>query len=254
MIEETQGLINQYLAWLRDKTVLKQIDEEWVEVTTPHLDRHNDCLQIYVKQESGAYIIADDGYIINDLLNSGCKMNTQKQEELLSMTLAGFGVEKKGDVLQVRATKDNFALKKHNLLQAMLAVNDMFYFARSMAPIFFEDVVAWLDESEIRYTPKVKFSGRSGYDHMFDFVIPKSRKSSERIVQVVTKPSRQTAQECIFKWEDTRDTRAKGSRFYAILNDQEASISPPVHDALVNYETIPVPWSKRGNVVEELAA
>jgi len=28
------------------------------------------------------------------------------------------------------------------------------------------------DENEIRYTPSVKFTGKSGYDNLFDFVIP----------------------------------------------------------------------------------
>jgi hypothetical protein len=44
MIEEVQRLMDQYLAWLKDKTTLRQIDE-FVEVTTPYLDRHNDYLQ-----------------------------------------------------------------------------------------------------------------------------------------------------------------------------------------------------------------
>jgi hypothetical protein len=61
----------------------------------------------------------------------------------------------------------------------MLAVNDLFYLAEPFVKsLFFEDVVAWMDESEVRYTPKVKFTGVSGYDHLFDFVIPKSRKGS----------------------------------------------------------------------------
>ncbi len=46
--------------------------------------------------------------------------------------------------------------------------------------LFYEDVVTWLDLHEIRYTPKVKFTGKSGFDHLFDFVIPKSRSSPER--------------------------------------------------------------------------
>jgi hypothetical protein len=49
MITEMQGLIDKYLAWLKDKTSLRQIDD-WVEITTPYLDRHNDYLQIYAKQ------------------------------------------------------------------------------------------------------------------------------------------------------------------------------------------------------------
>ena len=255
VVDEIQGLIDQYLAWLKDKTVLKQVADEWVEVTTPHLDRHNYCLQIYVRRENGAYIMVDDGYTINDLLSSGCKLNTPKREELLNMTLAGFGVEKKGDVLQIRATKDNFPLKKHNLLQAMLAVNDMFYLARPNATnLFYQDVAAWLDESEIRYTPKIKFAGKSGYDHMFDFVIPRSKKSPERIVQTITNPGRSTTETVVLKWLDTRNTRPENSSYFAILNDWEDSVSPHVVDALEKYDATPVLWSQRSGAVVDLAA
>ena len=80
--------------------------------------------------------------------------------------------------LEVHASPDNFALRKHNLVQAMLAVNDMFYLVGLMvASLFYEDVVAWLDLHDIRYTPKVKFTGKTGYDHLFDFRIPKSGAS-----------------------------------------------------------------------------
>ena len=68
-------------------------------------------------------------------------------------------------------------MRKHNLIQAILAVNDLFYLARSsVESFFFEDVANWMDETDIRYTQRVKFSGRTGYDHLFDFVVPKSRR------------------------------------------------------------------------------
>lgn len=53
----------------------------------------------------------------------------------------------------------------------MLAVNDLFYLAKPIVEsLFFEDVVAWLDANEIRYTPKVKFTGIRGFDRLFNFV------------------------------------------------------------------------------------
>jgi len=115
-------------------------------------------------------------------------------------------------------------------------------------------VVAWLDKSEIRYTPKIKFAGKSGYDHMFDFVIPSSKNRPERIIQTITNPSRNTAESVVLKWLDTRNTRPADSSYFAILNDWEESVSPRVVDALKNYAATPVPWSKRDKVVEELAA
>jgi hypothetical protein len=45
MIDEIQKLLDQYLAWLRDKTALRQV-KNWIEITTPYLDRHNDLFSL----------------------------------------------------------------------------------------------------------------------------------------------------------------------------------------------------------------
>ena len=155
----------------------------------------------------------------------------------------------------MRASADTFALRKHNLIQAMLAVNDLFYMASpTIANLFYEDVVAWLDLSEIRYTPSVKFTGKSGYDHQFDFVIPKSRLQPERVLRAITRPNRDTAQAMVFSWIDTKEVRFPDSRAYAILNDSEKPVSENVLDAIRNYDVHPIPWSGRDKVREELAA
>ena len=190
MIHEIQRLLNDYVAWLKDKTVLRQIDD-WVEVTTPYLDRHNDYVQLYAKKMNGGFVLTDDGYTIDDLEQTGCKLESHRRQALLKMTLYGFGVQPRDKALEVHAKPENFALRKHNLVQAMLAVNDMFYLAAPMvANLAYEDVAAWLDLHDIRYTPNVKFTGKTGYDHRFDFVIrsrgssrnASSKLSTERIV------------------------------------------------------------------------
>lgn len=254
MINEVQALLDQYWAWLRDKTTLRQI-KDWIEITTPYVDRHNDRLQIYAKRRDGGFVLTDDGYVLQDLEQSGCKIDSGKRQALLKMTLNGFGVQVNNQTLEVHASPDNFALRKHNLVQAMLAVNDLFYLASPVvASLFYEDVVAWLDLSDIRYTPKVKFTGKSGYDHLFDFVIPKSKAQPERILRAISRPSRDTAQAMAFSWIDTKEVRPPESRAYAILNDSEHPISESVLEALGNYEVRPVLWSGRGQVQRELAA
>ena len=124
MIDDIRSLLDQYTKWLRDKTSLRQISD-WIEITTPYLDRHNDCLQIYAKRQNGGYLLTDDGYIIEDLQQSGCKLDTGKKQALL-MTLNGFGVRLNDGRLEIQASPDNFAVRKHNLVQVMLAVNDLF--------------------------------------------------------------------------------------------------------------------------------
>lgn len=254
MIDDIRRLMDAYHAWLKDKSVLRQIDE-WVEITTPYLDRHNDYIQIYAKRVNGAFLLTDDGYTIDDLEQGGCKLESRKRQDLLKMTLNGFGVQLDGKALQVHASPDNFALRKHNLVQAMLAVNDMFYLAVPMvASLFYEDVVAWLDFHDIRYTPKVKFTGKTGYDHLFDFVIPKSRTQPERIIQTINRPSRETAQAVVLSWVDTKEVRSADSRAYAVLNDSEQPVSSSVLDALHSYAVRPVLWTQRDGVREEFAA
>ena len=254
MIQDIQNLLDDYVAWLKDKTQLRQVDQ-WVEVTTPYLDRHNDYIQIYARKANGVYVLTDDGYTLDDLEQSGCKLQSPKRQGLLKMTLNGFGVQLRDNALEVHASPDNYPLRKHNLVQAMLAVNDMFYLAVPMvANLFYEDVVAWLDVHDIRYTPKVKFTGKTGYDHLFDFVIPKSRQQPERIIQTINRPNRDTAQAVVLSWIDTKEVRSADSRAYALLNDSEQTVSPNVLDALRSYDVRPVPWNQRESVREELAA
>lgn len=254
MIEEVSNLMDQYWGWLRDKTKLREISGH-IEITTPYLDRHNDRLQIYATKANGHFALTDDGYIIQDLQSSGCELKTKKRRALLETTLNGFGVNLQGDALVVETTSESFAHKKHNLVQAMLAVNDLFYVSSAtVANLFWEDVSDWLTLRDVRYTPRVKFTGKSGYDHLFDFVIPASRLAPERIVQAINRPSRDSAQAVAFGWIDTKEVRASSSKAYAMLNDSEHEPSPAVLDALKNYGVEPIRWSQRESAVQALAA
>lgn len=255
MIDEIAALVDRYRVWLKDKTALRQVDDDYVEITTPFLDRHNDYIQIYAKRKNGSFVLTDDGYTIQDLQQSGCFLESPKRQNLLKVVLAGFGVQNQEGELVVHATGETFSLRKHNLIQAVLAVNDLFYLAQPyVASIFLEDVTAWLDLMEIRYTPNVKFTGKSGYDHLFDFAIPKSRQAPERILRAINNPTKDAARAMVFAWIDTKNVRSPDSRAYAILNDSERTLAIGVVDALTSYDVVPVAWSKRESVTEALAA
>lgn len=254
MMEEIATLVDQYRSWLKDRTALREVADH-IEITTPFIDRHNDFIQIYARKDNGGYLLTDAGQTIDDLAMSGCLLDTPKRQDLLKVTLAGFGIVNDDGALCVHANEKNFPLKKHNLIQAILAVNDLFYLAQPyVASVFLEDVVAWLDSLDIRYTPSVKFTGKSGYDHMFDFAIPKSKKAPERLLRAINHPTGDAAKALAFSWVDTRDVRPPDSKAYAILNDRDHRIPTTVEEALENYEVTPVPWSKRKEVQEELAA
>ncbi len=251
---EIDDLMHRYYSWLRDKTAWTTRDK-WTVITAPYLDRHNDYLQVFLRKSDDGYFLTDDGATIGGLLEEGCKLDSPKRQQLLRMTLAGYGVAEDKGKLTVRATADNFALKKHSLVQAMLAVGDLFFLAEPhITSLFMEDVRAWLDQGDVRYSEGVSFMGRSGFARRFDFLIPKSRQAPERVIKAINNPVKGAADSVIMDWLDTREVRPEDSRLYAVVNDNEREVSSTVVEALTSYEITPVLWSHRREVLEVLAA
>lgn len=247
-------LIDEYARWLRAGITVAQIGDAF-EVTTPFLDRHNDHIQIYVKQENGHLLLTDDGYILADLRLSGCSLESQRRQALLKSILGGFGVTQSGDELTTVAHNGDFPQRKHALIQAMLAVGDLFATAKShVQSLFLEDVAAFLDSIETRYVPSVQFVGKSGFQHKYDFAIPKSSTAPERLVRAINSPNKQAAELAIFAWTDTRAVREDAAKMYAMLNDSETKIAGDVADALKQYDIVPVTWSERQQYTTALAA
>lgn len=245
-VAEIGRLVDGYRSWLKDRTVLKAINSEWVEISTPFLDRHNDYIQIYAKKDEGGYLITDDGHTIRDLEISGCTLDTPRRQNLLKLAVNGFAVEDKDGALRVRASEHNFSARKHALVQSILAVNDLFSTAAStVRSLFKEDVAHWLDLAEIRYIPDVQFVGKTGFVHNFDFAIPRSRRQPERLVKAINNPNKDSAQSFIFAWLDTREERPSDSIALAFLNNGDRSVPTPVMDAFGQYDIEPILWSRR---------
>lgn len=251
--KDCNELVNEYLNWLREQITVSEVNGA-CEITTPFLDRHNDFLQIYVKKEGDKFFLTDAGYILADLQMSGLDL-TPKRQTILQTILRGFGVEQHNSELRVRASKKDFPQQKHSLLQAMLAVNDLFMVAQSRVEAFFlEDVEQYLRLNKIRFIPKVNFIGKSGYSHHFDFAIPPSDAAPERLIKAINRPSRDNITTSIFSWDDTSASREEDSQAYVFLNDQEKAISSNSLTALESYKITPILWTKRDEKVELLIA
>lgn len=124
MIEEVQALMDQYWSWLQARTSLRIVDG-WIETTTPYLDQHND-LQIYALPHDDGWLLTDDGYVIDGLEQSGCNIGSTKSKTMLNSILAGFGVQYRTWSPRRACVATDFAQCKHNLVQAMLPVGNLF--------------------------------------------------------------------------------------------------------------------------------
>ncbi|MCS7153598.1 MAG: DUF1829 domain-containing protein, partial [Bacteroidia bacterium] len=181
---------------------------------------------------------------------------TPKRRELLNSILRSFGVKLGGEhALEVEVDEDSFIRGKHNLIQAILHVNNLFMLASSTVQgIFYEDVRSWLDEYRIRYIEGVKFTGKSSFEHRLDFAIPRSEGAPERYLRVINTVNKQNVSNFIFTWEDIKEGRPPNAKAYAFLNDTQKRINPSLKIALSKYEIIPVLWSEKEEVLAEIAA
>jgi len=150
MIREMQSLLDDYWKWLKDQTSLRAVDD-WIEITTPYLDRHNDCIQIYARGSEHGYRLTDDGYVLEDLEQSGCTIDHPRYRTLVDTAINGFGVRVSEGALEVEAARATFGVRKHNLLQAMMAVEDISYIAKpsdAERPPFLDVVSRWAGRIE----------------------------------------------------------------------------------------------------------
>jgi hypothetical protein len=250
---EGKRLIDDYLTWLKEGFHLESA-ANYTLISTPFLDPHNDEIQIFVEKHDEQLRLSDDGYTLADLGDMGLEINTDKREAHVRQILNGFGVRlEEGGRLAVTATLRDFPQKKHNLIQAILSVHDLAVMGQAHVLQFFEeDVAAFLHEKHVPFFRGVKLSGRSGFDHHFDFAFPQMGKRPESVMQAVNALTRDLATSVAFAVNDVRIQRGNTAfSAYAIVNDRDGRPSDDHLDALRAYGIKTFLWSQKDSVASE---
>lgn len=252
---DCQQIIDDYLKWIKDNTVARTVEEGKIcSISTPFLDRHNDHLDIYILKNNGTFRLTDNGYTIADLKMSGFEINTPKRDSILKTALNGFGVKMIVDELFVEATANNIGQKKHYLIQAILAVNDMFNLAQeTVYSLFKEDVELYFRSNEIVFSKDIKLTGKSGFDHNIDFLVPSSRNKPERLIKAINTAKKDSILSSIMAFNDINQVRETPTKNYVLYNDIEKIVSNDVIGALDNYGIKHIPWSKKEQCLTEFS-
>ena len=251
-VSECKELIADYVRWLQQGLKVEELEDCCV-ITTPFLDRHNDALEIYVERHDGGLRLTDDGYTVRDLRASGMEFNTERRKSHLNAILHGYGVRLDDDEIVVEASSVNFPQKKHNLTQGILAISDMFVMGEEQVlSLFKEDVALYLDSHSVPYLTDFKLSGKSGFDHKFDFGLPKSHAHPQRLLQAVNYLTRDHATSLAFAVADVRGVRREAIEAFAFLNDEVRELNEEHLAALEAYEIVPLRWSQRESAVPKL--
>jgi hypothetical protein len=255
-----QTIIKDYFDWLKSNSHIRQLKSEWSEVTTPFLNHINDYIQIYIKSSEGDKIkLSDNGVTINNLFLAGLDFSSPSRIKERDAILRTFGVVLNNNhEVEVTTDKNKFPQKKHDFIQAILALDNMYLLTKSKVSSFFvEDVNEFLKYHDVRFSRNVKLQGKSGFEHKFDFLISGGNNIPERHLRVISRPSKQAIVPLLFSFSDTANERSKyheKSQSVAILYESEDSkVSETVLVALKEYEVLGLGWLARNEWVADLA-
>lgn len=252
--------VTTYLEWLKSKFEEKELRNEVHRITTPFIDRNNDFVEIYiVKISDGLFRITDDGSTISELEFSGMDIfKSERRKKILTEILNSYGVSiNDNHEIYVDVDKSNFAFKKHMLLQCIIKISDLFYISSaSIKSLFSEDVKMFFDANDIRYVQNIQIQGKSKFNSNFDFAIPHSKQSPDKLIKLINDPRSDNIKSVIFAWEDTKEERNSlhETKLYAFINDSNKKISTDSINALKQYGIEHINWSEKEDAIPRLVA
>lgn len=243
--------IAEYYQWLKDNTAIREDKGTgWFAVSTPFVGLFNDNIDIFVKKETESKILlSDDGETIENLFLSGVDvMRSQKRKEYLQKVANNFGITISDGEITTISNGADFARKKHDMISAISVVSDMVMLAKdNVTSIFSEDVVSFVESLDVISNPSFLVKGRSGLDFSFDIQIP--GKKSELVIKPFSSLRQDNIERFLFCMEDIRDIRQETSgkelRSLAIVNDKNSVPSKHLTNALEEYGTPVLLWSKK---------
>jgi hypothetical protein len=246
---DIKKMINDYAEWLKKEITFANFGE-YVELTTPYLDRFNDYLQIYVKQNAdGTLTMTDDGYIIGNLISSGMSLKKGTNRERIVHRIANnFNVSISCEDIITTAMAHNFPQKKHMMVQAMLAIDDLFVITKeNIKNMFLEDIETYFNANEIFYSKDFSLLGKTGTVYTYDFHLQKTKEKPERFCRGINRLNQSKRDLTLFNWIDTQEKRGTSSELIVMYNDDNAVANDVLigFDNYINLKIKTMPFSNR---------
>lgn len=143
--------VDNYYNWLREKTHIQNNgSSNWSLINTPFIGAFNDCIEIYAQKKGNRLFLSDNGETIANLELQGVSFQgSKKRLEILETILLSYGVKNNRDELVIESSLDKFSQSKHNLLSAIIEINDLYVLSKhNVSSVFKEDVRSYLEEKK----------------------------------------------------------------------------------------------------------
>ena len=223
-----QSLVDQYLAWLKQEITITDCGE-FCGIAVPLLDRFNDYLQIFVKEENGRLAITDGGYIISNLITSGIGLRKgSEKRNRIDRIIREHNLMLKNDEIWAYTTFESFPVVKSSVLQAMLEIDDLYDVGKPANTVFANEVQSLFDSHKLFYTRDITLRGRTGGLYTYDFLFQRNEHRNEDIYcKTINRLTETHRNLTIFNWTDSqleRSAKSAKSRLLVLFNDEPKSI------------------------------
>lgn len=249
---DTKELVNEYYRWLKNNTELHSDSSTgWHVITTPFVGLFNDFIEIYLNIKGEKILLSDDGETLRNLEEIGVNINrSRNRQRIFEYILTNFGINRYDDELVVETTIKDFPQRKHSFLEALIKINDLFTLTRqNVASIFRDDVEEYLSGLDLVFTKDFKFTGKSGIDFNFDFLI--AHKTKEIVIRAINTLNKTTLTTFLYAWLDIRELREKLSKkevmSIAVINDEKRKPKPEYIEAIKYEHANYILWSERNH-------
>lgn len=248
-------IINNYYDWLKSETTINMHENGYYEITAPFVDNSNDYISIYFKKNDNEITLTDDGYYLSMIEAYGVNIEGNRLKTI-EMICKSNGIKLVGNELMTKFSLSNdkniYQNNLHKMIQTILRVDDMILNTKSrVKSYFYDDVINFLDENEIGYSPDIAIIGKSGLINNYDFIFQKTKKHSERFGRVINNLTKQSMTTTLFMWSDTYGMRKSETELIIFANDDN-KIDSEAKQGFENYGVRVIDWSQRNNFIDLL--
>ena len=118
---EVRNIIDKIGDWIPSGITYDAIDNGFVEINLPFLDKRNDWMQIYLKEvEEGLYLLTDGGDTFASLLSDGI----EPHEGFIKRMRQHYGITVTEGALEIKTALHDLPRKMFLYVQAIVAIND----------------------------------------------------------------------------------------------------------------------------------
>lgn len=259
-----EDISKNYFDFINKNTNISKLDNDnyETEIITPYVDTTGEAIAFTVRNEGDFYTITDDGFAIWELEQLGVDVSRKsKRKELLESILEfnSFNLNDSNEIIKT-VTKNDIGQAIHDMTQLQINVSDLSYLSKgNVAQQFLQDVNNYFFNHEDYYNffPEFNITGRSTYNHRFNFVFMSKGKS--KLTRVHRFIDKQKVDSILTSWLDTIEYRNKYYRnkeeLYVILSDEGYKNLNEKHSlALKSYDIRLLNFSDENSLVKNLGA